>query len=294
MLKVKPLNWIYYSPKFEYEKEFGDLSSAWEGHRYFIYDLIRNLKPQQIVELGTYKGGSLFSMAQAVKDGKIKCKLIGVDTWQGDKHTGFYSLEIFKNVKNISKKLYAGVNLELIKQTFDIGSEKIDNKSIDILHIDGLHTYKAVKHDFDKWIGKVKTKGIVLFHDTQEKKGDFEVYRLWNELKKKYPYFDFFHSHGLGLIFLSHDYDELLCFRDIWAKYYDLVDKHKTLNKKSDKKIQELNARLEENSQLKSEVINLVNEIFPLRLEVEGLVNSRFFKSWQAYNRLRKSIGTHL
>ncbi len=292
MLTVKPLDWIYYSPKFEYEKEFGDLSSAWEGHRYFIYDLIRNLKPTQIVELGTYKGGSLFSMAQAIKDGKMKCQLVGVDTWEGDKHTGFYGPDIFKNVKNISKKVYNEVSIKLVKQSFDIGSQRIDNKSVDILHIDGLHTYKAVKHDFDRWVSKVKTNGIVLFHDTQETKGDFEVYRLWNELKKKHPYFDFFHSHGLGLIFLSNDYDEILCFRDIWAKYYDLVDKYRILSKKSNKKIQELNIRLEENSQLKSEIINLVNEIFPLRLEVEELVNSRFFKSWQAYNNFKKSIAT--
>jgi hypothetical protein len=50
------MEWIYYNPKFEYEKILQDTSFPWAGHKYFAYDLISNTKPQKIVELGTEYG----------------------------------------------------------------------------------------------------------------------------------------------------------------------------------------------------------------------------------------------
>jgi len=289
-MKTGKKEWLYFSPRFEYEKEFGDLSSAWEGHRYFIYDFIRNTKPKLIVELGTYKGGSLFAMAQAIKDSGLQCKLLGVDTWKGDRHTGFYGNQVFSLVNEIKRKIYNDQNIVLKKKSFDMAITRIKNGTVDILHIDGLHTYKAVKHDFKNWRVKVKKDGVILFHDIQEKKGDFQVYRLWNELKKKFDYLDFYHSHGLGLIFLNENNDNVVRFREIWRKYYSLQYKYSLSRKQASKELIKINFLLEINSQLKSEKINLLSEVLPLRNEVEELINSRFFRLWQNYNKLKKKI----
>jgi len=196
--------WQTHSPTFEFSSEFPVETSGWIGHYFFAYDLIANTKPKIIVELGTHMGNSLFSFAQAIKDLELDAKLHAVDTWKGDKHAGFYENDVYKSFLEIVDKYYKDVNITPHKMYFDEAVKKFEDQSIDILHIDGLHTYEAVKHDFETWLPKVNKKnGIVLLHDVCEKSKDFGVYKLWDELKEKYPTYTFNHSHGLGVLFLN-------------------------------------------------------------------------------------------
>jgi hypothetical protein len=72
-----------------------------------------------------------------------------------------------------------------------------------LLHIDGIHTYEAVRHDFECWLPKVRPGGIILLHDTSVVADNFGVWRVWEELEKIFPAFAFQHSSGLGVI-LKH------------------------------------------------------------------------------------------
>lgn len=197
------MNWEYYKPKFEYEEKFDDSAWPWAGHRYFAYDLIANLKPKIIVELGTHYGTSLWSFSQAVKDQNIDAELNAVDTWQGEKHAGFYGEEVFETVNQIKEKFYKNLKINLIRKTFDEALSGFKDNSIDILHIDGLHTYDAVKHDFENWLPKVNKNGVILFHDIKVREGDFGVYKFWEELKERYVTIEFFQSFGLGVLSLN-------------------------------------------------------------------------------------------
>jgi hypothetical protein len=194
--------WSYKNPEFTYRKDFNDLHLPWSGHCRFAYDLIANLQPRSVVELGTWKGTSLFSFAQAVIDLDLDCRLDAIDTWEGDKHTGAYD-RIFEDVVAVKNKYYAGVDISLHRMLFDEAIHKFEDGSVDILHIDGLHTYEAVKHDFLSWLPKCSKDGVILFHDTAERMQDFGVHILWEELSKDYRCFEFAHSHGLGVLFLS-------------------------------------------------------------------------------------------
>ncbi len=75
------------------------------------------------------------------------------------------------------------------------------DESIDLLHIDGYHTYEAVYEDFHNWLPKVKPGGIILLHDISARiKEDFGVWRFWEEISPQYESFGFSHSFGLGVI----------------------------------------------------------------------------------------------
>ena len=218
------MNWKYYSPKFEYEEKKEGTVWSWIGHRYFAYDFISNIQPKIIVELGTHYGTSFWSFCQAVKDQKFETELSAIDTWKGEKHAGFYGEEVFETVKKVKNNLFSEQKINLIRKTFDEAFYEFENNSIDLLHIDGLHTYEAVKHDFENWLLKLNQNGVILFHDIKVRENDFGVYKFWEELKEKYVTMEFFHSFGLGVLFLNESFGkEIKSLEKEWQMHYSYI-----------------------------------------------------------------------
>jgi len=88
----------------------------------------------------------------------------------------------------------------LIRCTFDQATGLFPSGSVDLLHIDGLHTYEAARHDFETWLPKMSPRGVVLLHGTALRGGDAGVWRLWEEISRNRPHFLFEHGQGLGVL----------------------------------------------------------------------------------------------
>lgn len=176
--------------------------SAWAGHIPFMFCLVAALKPRRYVELGTHHGASFFAACQAAQRASPESECVAVDTWIGDEHAGFYGDSIFDTFQQQLKHHFSDIG-EHLRCTFDEAVANFEPGSIDLLHIDGLHTYEAVKHDFETWKDRLTPDGVVIFHDVNVHERDFGVWELWTEVREQYPTMTLPHSHGLGVLCLS-------------------------------------------------------------------------------------------
>lgn len=171
------------------------LDSAWLGHIPFAHWLVRTFKPKIFVELGTWTGSSFAAFCEAnVLD---HARFVAIDNWERDVNIPNYPVEAYEWVQDLVKPWPFA---ELMKMDFDAAVGRFEDNTIDLLHIDGLHDYDSVKHDFETWLPKMKNGGIILFHDIACEMPGFGVKKFWEEIKPNYKTFEFYHSFGLGVL----------------------------------------------------------------------------------------------
>ena len=178
--------------------------SHWAEHVPFAFALIEMLRPRTVLELGVFAGTSYCAFCQAMDQLGLPSQAYGVDTWQGDPHNGSNGPEVLDDLKAHHDVRY-GKFSRLMPSTFDAVLPQFMDGSIDLLHIDGYHTYEAVRHDFEGWLPKMSECGVILFHDINVHDRDFGVWKLWRELKERYRSFEFAHQHGLGVLLVGRN-----------------------------------------------------------------------------------------
>lgn len=193
-------NNIYFPPSLQRFEPRRMALSTWVDHMPFAYDLIEAIRPQLLVELGVYNGLSFFTFCQALEEHDIDGVAYGVDCWEGDEHTDAYDDSIYQDVAEYAREHYRGITY-LLRMYFNEALQHFDDGTVDLLHIDGLHTYEAVHEDFTSWYPKVRPGGIVLFHDVMARIKDFGAWKYFEELEQQHrETFRFNHGYGLGVL----------------------------------------------------------------------------------------------
>ncbi len=247
--------------------------SAWIGHIPFAAWIMQEVQPKVFVELGSHFGHSYFSFCQAAKDYNLPTQCYAIDTWDGDEQAGFYDQSIFDFFKTYNNQHYSDFS-QMLRMRFNEAVSHFSDGSIELLHIDGLHTYEAVRQDFETWLPKLAPDAVVLFHDTQVKERDFGVWKFWDALKNKYPsHIEFPHAYGLGVMQLNHTNKtkQLSCLNTTPEHKKQLTEYFCTLGER----------------QLDRYRLN--NEMNVLKKEIDQITNSSF---WRLTMPLRSILNT--
>jgi predicted O-methyltransferase YrrM len=165
---------------------------------------------KNFLEIGTKWGGNFYILASICSDNskKISIDLPGAEyggwvlkehPYLGDTLTkrNKFLMSNFSNVhliENNSHYLSSRIAVEKI-----LGHEKLD-----MLYIDGDHSYDGVKKDYEMYQDLVKKDGWIIFHDINDSKHHRDmgvgVYQLWEELYSKFITKEFnAHKHWAGI-----------------------------------------------------------------------------------------------
>ena len=184
----------FYEKNFSNEKLNGIIKyaeerirSAWKGHHFFALWLVKELQPSTIVDLGVDRGFSTFIFG-AQNIGRV----YGIDWFK--RYGGIDDYIPTMRFKRKMEQKFDIRNVTIIQSLFSEIAKKW-NKTIDILHIDGAHTYKDVSEDYQTWRKFLNDNSVILFHDTNTYKG---VKKFLSELDL--PKYNFTHSYGLGVV----------------------------------------------------------------------------------------------
>ena len=159
----------------QYIQEITKFPTAWLGHGEFAMNLVKELQPKTIVDLGVDYGFSTFCFAYE-KIGSV----YGIDWFKGDAHAGHRdTLQVVTDMYKRLKVLAGISDVSFMKSDFNDAAKNWATK-IDILHIDGFHSYEAVKNDFETWSKFCNDKSVILLHDTQSY--PLTVGKFFNEL----------------------------------------------------------------------------------------------------------------
>jgi hypothetical protein len=173
--------------------------SAWFGLGTMGYEIVRHFRPRRVVELGSFGGFSACALGLALRDLGEGGTLQAVDTWEADPHTGPYKREeVYQTFLETRKELGLEDVIVPLCMTFEQASHVIE-PGINLLHIDGWHTYRAVSTDFEQFKPLLAPAAIVMFHDVYSPL--FRGMRLfWHRMSLTYPSVMLPYSSGLGII----------------------------------------------------------------------------------------------
>lgn len=117
-----------------------------------------------IVEIGSYLGKSAVNLAHGVKKKGKGATVYCVDTWRNETIEHALHVDVFDRfMANVLP--HADVIVPVRGRSEQMGREW-KSGPIDVLFIDGDHSYEGVMHDIESWIPHLRRGGLALFHDT--------------------------------------------------------------------------------------------------------------------------------
>jgi predicted O-methyltransferase YrrM len=169
--------------------------------------IISDLKPKVALEIGTLHGGTLCLLSRLADPGAT---IVSVDLPLGEFGGGYkwFYVPIFKGFARFRQRIHLLRADSHAPATLSAVQNILGNRQLDLLFIDGDHSYQGVRHDFELYHPLVRPGGVVAFHDVAEHADrTCEVSRFWDEVKQRYRHTEVIRDRnqgwaGIGLLYI--------------------------------------------------------------------------------------------
>ncbi|MEM0488944.1 MAG: class I SAM-dependent methyltransferase [Candidatus Bathyarchaeia archaeon] len=173
-----------------------------------LLNLLADLKPKTLLEIGTASGGTLFLFCQVAEP---DATIISVDLPGGPFGGGYpeWRIPLYMLFAKERQRIHLVRADSHDPKTLEIVKNILSDRKLDFLFIDGDHTYEGVKRDFEMYSPLVRRGGIIAFHDIvpgpSENVGGVPTF--WNEIKKNFTYNEIVkdwrqRGYGIGVIYV--------------------------------------------------------------------------------------------
>jgi cephalosporin hydroxylase len=143
--------------------------------------IVRKLQPRRLVEIGTAQGGVFWLLCQLSQEDAI---LVSVDLPPEERFSGGMKVAIdIQKMKRPNQAVHAVSGSSHDPAIRDRVKWIFAGELIDVLFVDGDHSYDGVKQDYEMYRSLVRPGGIIAFHDIVDTKyEDCHVNVFWREL----------------------------------------------------------------------------------------------------------------
>jgi len=172
-----------------------------------LADIVGKLRPKVVLEIGTARGGTLCVLSRLADP---NATIVSVDLPSGQFGGGYkwFHIPIFKRFPRRGQKLHLLRGDSHGPEMLRAVREVLGQRTLDLLFIDGDHSYDGVKQDFEKYMPLVTQGGMVVLHDiAPHVLESCQVARFWNELKTRYKTQEIIENQqqgwaGIGLVYV--------------------------------------------------------------------------------------------
>lgn len=155
---------------------------GWGSNHPYLTEAVERFRSAVVVEIGVWKGGSVATLASAIRAQKIDGVVIAVDTWLGSsEHWRIPDIYPLLEVRNGLPQLYDRfmknmISLSLTDLVLPLPLDSTNasiiigaaDLKIDLLHIDAGHDFDAVYNDLRHWWPLLKVGGLLIGDDYNE------------------------------------------------------------------------------------------------------------------------------
>lgn len=185
-----------------------DFHSGLADSVWALYGLVRSMKPQVCVEIGSARGNSACHIGLALKENGGG-RLYAIDPHQPTAWNDEDSIDTYAVLRENLRRAGVEQQVEIVRQASTEAASEWD-RAIDLLFIDGDHSYGGVRRDWELFSPFVSRFGVVVFHDTiwevgqvheESRRDNMGVPRLVDELRLQgYPVITLARDCGVSLV----------------------------------------------------------------------------------------------